>query len=444
MTVHADLPEHTGLPVDADSHQALAATGLDLSILDPRDDAAARQWLQADARGFHDPARSDELLGVLTREIASDLVTAVHDRSGADPDSPVATVRSWPMDLTVPGGAALPAWAISSVTVAPTHRRRGIARALLPAELRYARALGLPMAMLTVSEATIYGRFGFGPAAYQTQYQVDTSRARWIGPTPGGRVHFVTASSLLTDGPAIFERSREPGEVDRRDIWWKHALGLVPQDPDSEKRSLRCVRYDDESGVAQGFAVYSIVLGEEGYPARLNLADLVAATDDAYAALWHFVIDMDLVTEVSAPLRSTSEHVAWQVLDRRAVRKTLERDHLWLRILDVPAALSARSYSAPGIFALTISDALGFAAGEYLLTVDAAGVGRAHPLTAPAPDESVRVAMSVADLGSLYLGAGNAIDLVRAGRLTEQTTDAAVRLDASFHSARTPRLSTWF
>jgi len=438
------VTEHISLPVDADSFETLAAHGLALSLLDPSDDRAARHWLQADARGFHDPARSDELLGVLVSEIRSDLVTAVHDRSGADPDSPVATVRSWPMGLTVPGGATLGAWAISSVTVAPTHRRRGIARALLSAELRYARALNLPMAMLTVSEATIYGRFGFGPAAYQAQYRIDTARAHWCGPTPAGRVHFVTASSIREDGPAVFERSRRPGEVDRRDIWWSHALGLVPQDPDSQKRSLRCVRYDDETGAMQGFAVYSIVLGDEGYPARLELADLVAATDDASAALWRFVVDMDLVNEVSAPLRNVSEPVSWQVADRRAVRKTLERDHLWLRILDVPAALTARSYSAPGIFALTVSDDLGFSAGEYLLTVDAAGVGQVHPLTVPAPDAAVRVTVSVADLGSLYLGAGNAVDLARAGRLHEDTTDAAARLDTTFRSPESPRLSTWF
>ncbi|MBB5642621.1 GNAT family N-acetyltransferase [Cryobacterium roopkundense] len=438
------MTEHTSLPVDADSREALAANGLDLLILDPTDEAAARHWLQADARGFHDPARSDDLLGVLAREISIDRVTAVHDRSGADPDSPVATVRSWQMALTVPGGASLPAWAISSVTVAPTHRRRGIARALLPAELRYARALGLPMAMLTVSEATIYGRFGFGPAAYQSSYRVDTARARWTGPTPPGRVHFVTAASLFDDGPGIFERSRKPGEVDRREVWWSHALGLVPQDPDSEKRSLRCVRFDDDNGTAQGFAVYSIVLGDEGYPARLILADLVAATDEAYSALWRFVIDMDLVTEVSALLRSTSEPVAWQVLDRRAVRKTLERDHLWLRILDVPAVLTARSYSAPGIFALTVTDDLAFAAGEYLLTVDASGGGVAHLLSGAAPDDAVRVCLSVADLGSLYLGAGKAVDLARSARLIEQTADAAARLDAAFHGSHTPRLSTWF
>jgi len=424
----------------------LAAQGLDLSILDPTDLVSARRWLQSDARGFHDPARSDELLGVLEREIAIDRVTAVHDRSGADPDSPVATARSWEMGLSVPGGGTLPAWAISSITVAPTHRRRGIARALLPAELRTAQALGLPLAMLTVSEATIYGRFGFGPAAHQAHLRIDTTRARWTGPTPDGRVSFVTAASVFTDGPAIFERSREPGEVDRRPIWWSHALGLVAEDPDSGKRTLRCVRYDDAAGRAQGFAVYSVELGEEGYPARLDLADLVAATDDAYAALWHFVLDMDLVTEVSAPLRSVREPLAWQVLDRRAVRKAIERDHLWLRILDVPTTLTARTYSAPGTFRLTVTDDLGFADGDCLLTVDARGGGTAHPLAADAdaPADAVHLTLAVADLGALYLGAGSAVDLARAGRLTTTAPDAAARLDATFHAPNAPRLSTWF
>ncbi|MDH6235748.1 GNAT family N-acetyltransferase [Cryobacterium sp. CG_9.6] len=438
------MTEHISLPVDVQSRDALAAHGLDLRILDPADKAAARHWLQADARGFHDPARSDDLLGVLESEMATDRVTAVYDRTGADPDSPVATARSWPMNLTVPGGGELPAWAITSITVAPTHRRRGIARALLPAELRTAQALGFPLAMLTVTEATIYGRYGFGPAAHQAHLRIDTTRARWRGPTPDGRVTFVTPASLFADGPAIFERSRQPGEVDRRPVWWSHALGLVPQDPDSEKRSLRCVRYDDADGHAQGFAVYSIVLGDDGYPARLNLADLVAATDDAYAALWHFVIDMDLVTEVSAPLRSVREPLVWHVLDRRAVRKTVERDHLWLRILDVPATLSARTYAAPGIFQLTVTDDLGFAGGEYLLTVGSSGRGTAHPLTTAAPAGTTHVSVSVADLGALYLGAGSTVDLARAGRLHSTTMDAAARLDATLYSPHTPRLSTWF
>lgn len=443
------MNDYVRLPVDPESRSSLAAGGLELGIVDtadPDNARATRLWLLADARGFHNPTPGDKMLEAQTQDLADDRITAVWDRTGADPDTPVATVRSWNMRLTIPGGAAIPAWAISAVTVAPTHRRRGVARALLTAELRTAALTGLSMAMLTVSEATIYGRYGFGPATYQAPYVIDTTRARWTGPVPTGRVQFVTPESLLHDGPAVFERSRErsPGEVDRRVEVWKHILGLSPADPGSERRGIRTVRYDDEAGTTQGLAVFRIVLENDAYPARLELDDLVAATDDAYSALWRFLIDMDLVSEIRATLRGTSEALSWQVADRRAVRKTDERDHLWLRILDVPAALGARRYSAPGDFVLEVTDDLGFADGTFLLSVGPDGRAHSRPLESPAPLEAARATLSVAALSSLYLGGSSAVELAGTGRIIEGTPDAADRLDAAFRSRHVPRLSTWF
>ncbi|ANP71363.1 GNAT family N-acetyltransferase [Cryobacterium arcticum] len=438
---------YTSVPIDPDSAATLQEQGLRLAVLDAADEAGLKRWLLADARGFHEITPSESTLEVQVEDIATDRVTGVWDASQADPDTPVATVRSWQMDLTVPGGAAVGTYAISSVTVSPTHRRQGIARAMLTAELRTAVRLGLPMAMLTVSEATIYGRYGFGPSARQSTYSVDTARARWTGPTPTGRVQFVSPESLLTDGPAVFERTRDrsPGEVDRREIWWKRTLGLLPNEPEAHKRGIRAVRYDDADGAMAGFALYEIALQNVSHPGKLTLVDLVAATDDAYAALWRFLIEMDMVDEIAAPLRSVSEPVAWQVADHRAVRKTGERDHLWLRILDVPAALAARRYTAPGHYLLDVTDDLGFATGRFLLTVAADGSGQAHPLTdSTAPEGTVEVSLSTADLASLYLGGTSAVDLARAGRITERTPDAAIRLDTALHSAYAPHLSTWF
>ena len=438
---------YASVPVDPESAATLQERGLSLAVLDATDDAGLKRWLLADARGFHEVTPTEGTLEVQVEDIATDRVTGVWDASQADPETPVATVRSWEMGLTVPGGGTLGTWAISSVTVSPTHRRRGIARAMLTSELRTAVAQGLPMAMLTVSEATIYGRYGFGPSARQSSYLVDTARARWIGPTPAGRVQFVSPESLLADGPAVFERTRErsPGEVDRREIWWKRTLGLLPNEPDARKRGIRAVRYDDETGDIAGFALYEIALQNVSHPGQLTLVDLVAATDDAYAALWRFVIEMDMVNEISAPLRSVSEPVAWQVADHRAVRKTSERDHLWLRILDLPAALGARRYEAAGDYLLDVTDDLGFAQGRFLLTVAADGSGQAHPLAAEAaPAGAVEVALSAADLASLYLGGTSAVDLARAGRLRQASPDAASRLDTALHSAYAPHLSTWF
>ncbi|TFC05632.1 GNAT family N-acetyltransferase [Cryobacterium adonitolivorans] len=433
-------------PVDPESTAALTKRGLRLAVLDATDEAGLKRWLLADARGFHEITPTEGTLEVQVEDIATDRVTGVWDASQADPETPVATVRSWEMGLTVPGGTTLGTWAISSVTVSPTHRRQGIARAMLTSELRTAVRLGLPIAMLTVSEATIYGRYGFGPSARQSSYLVDTQRAHWTGPTPAGRVQFVSPESLLADGPAVFERTRDrsPGEVDRREIWWKRALGLLPNEPDAHKRGIRAVRYDDADGTIAGFALYEIALQNVSQPGQLKLVDLVAATDDAYAALWRFVIEMDMVNEINAGLRSVSEPVAWQVSDHRAVRKTSERDHLWLRILDVPVALGARSYAAPGDYLLDVTDDLGFAQGRFLLTVAADGSGKAHPLTGAAPAGAVEVALSAADLASLYLGGTSAVDLTRAGRIAEKSPDAALRLDTALRSAYAPHLSTWF
>ena len=437
---------YASAPVDPESAANLAERGLRLAVLNADDEAGLKRWLLADARGFHEVTPTEGTLEVQVEDIATDRVTGVWDASQADPETAVATIRSWEMGLTVPGGATLGTWAISSVTVSPTHRRQGIARAMLTSELRTAVRLGLPIAMLTVSEATIYGRYGFGPSARQSSYIVDTQRARWTGPTPAGRVQFVSPESLLADGPAVFERTRDrsPGEVDRREIWWKRTLGLLPNEPDAHKRGIRAVRYDDADGAIAGFALYEISLQNVSHPGRLKLVDLVAATDDAYAALWRFVIEMDMVNEIDAGLRSVSEPVAWQVSDHRAVRKTSERDHLWLRILDVPAALRARSYAAPGDYLLDVTDDLGFAQGRFLLTVAADGSGQAHPFIGTAPAGAVEVALSAADLASLYLGGTSAVDLARAGRITETSPDAAIRLDTALHSAYAPHLSTWF
>ncbi|MFC5929276.1 GNAT family N-acetyltransferase [Cryobacterium melibiosiphilum] len=446
----------TPAPVDPESAAALATNGLELTLLDPvTGTEQVRRWILAESRGFHEPEPSDERLAGQAAEIAADRMSAVWDATAADPETPVATIRSWVMGLTVPGGAALPAWAISSVTVSPTHRRRGIARALLGGELREAARAGLAMAMLTVSEATIYARYGFGPAVHQADYLIDSTRAHWTGPTPAGRVQFVSPESLLVDGQALFDRARplSPGEVDRRPNIWADKLGLNPRHPGATTKDLRAVRFDDADGVPQGFALYTVAIIDNSFPARLTLTDLVAATGDASAALWRFLLEMDLVTEITAPHRSVSEPVSWQISDRRAVRKVDESDHLWLRILDVPAALAARTYAAADDFVLEVTDDLGFAAGRFAFsttptstTTDAAG--RAHPLPAtadPAIDTpAAALALTVADLGSLYLGGASAVELVRAGRVRELTPGAAARFDAVMRTQLPPFLSTGF
>ena len=151
-------------PVDPVSRDRLAGTGLDYRLV-PVDGDAFPAWLQVVARGFQDGERTDEQVAANRERSGYRRLTGVYDPAAPMADHPVASIASWIGRLTVPGGADIPSCAISAVTVAPTHRRRGIARAMLEGELRAAVAAGAPMAMLTVSESTLYGRYGFAPAA---------------------------------------------------------------------------------------------------------------------------------------------------------------------------------------------------------------------------------------------------------------------------------------
>ena len=403
-------------------------------------------WLHAEARGFHAARPSEESLDEQVRGFASRRTTGVWDESGADAASPVSSVSSWPTELTVPGRRSVTAWAISAVTVAPTHRRRGIARAMLEAELRTAHALGVPVAMLTVSEATIYSRYGFAPAAMAADWTINTRRARWTGPAASGRVQFVTLEQLSADGPRLLERARldVPGEIEFSGYLWERLLGRYGDDKELGKQ-LRFVRYDDSAGVPQGFAIYRLVESPDDFSAHtLELRYLVTATDDAYAALWRYVLEMDLVASVTASLRSVDEAVAWQISDFRAARKTQERDHLWTRILDLRAALEARRYGAAGRIVLEVSDPLGFAAGRVLLSTDSGGSASVIPFDEAIPDGAAALSLSINELSAIYLGGVSAVTLAGAGRITELTPDAAAAADVAFRSAVVPRLSIWF
>ncbi|MCU1425427.1 MAG: family N-acetyltransferase, partial [Microbacteriaceae bacterium] len=179
-------------PIDRASSELLETQGLRLGVVDTADRSAFGDWMRAESRGFHDPDPTLERLDQLVAGLAYRRSTGVWDETTPDATTPVATVSSWATPLTVPGARTVDAWAISAVTVSPTHRRRGIARAMLEAELRTARALEVPVAMLTVSEATIYGRYGFAPSVMAADWKIETGRASWNGPRSHGRVTFIT------------------------------------------------------------------------------------------------------------------------------------------------------------------------------------------------------------------------------------------------------------
>ena len=427
--------EYLNQPIDPTSAERLAHDGLRLSLIDETDVAAFTEWSQSVARGFHGPRDTPEQIAQRVQYFGERRASGVYDDSAADAASPVATVDSWVADLTVPGRRSLPAWAISAVTVAPTHRRRGIASAMLEAELRTAAALDIPVAMLTVSESTIYGRWGFGVAALARDLTIESKRITFTGPAPEGRVQFLTREQAQVDGYELVKRVRleTAGEMEYGGVLWDRQLGF--RIGDESAKSLRFIRFDSPDGSHDGFAIFKIKENDADFTKNtVEVLYLVSATDAAYEALWRFLLSIDLTTTVTAQLRPLDEPLRWMVSDFRGI-KTSDTDHLWIRILDVKRTLEARTYAAPGRAVIGITDPLGFAEASWALDVAPDGAATVTLVTEP-----VDVTLTVNDLASIYLGAVSASTLAKTSRLTGDPT----KLDGLFATTTQPSLSIWF
>ncbi|WP_243073596.1 GNAT family N-acetyltransferase [Microbacterium sp. SS28] len=439
MTDLASL--HRTAATDETARAALDATGLELRLVASEDPADAAPWSQAVARGFLDGELTEVQLGAWFERGGQRRRIGVYDHAAPEPERPVATFASWVAELSVPGGRGIPSVAISTVTVAPTHRRRGILRSMMEGELRRAADVGVPVAILTVSESTIYGRFGFAAAAMSGYLQVDVPRAHWIGPRPDGRVDFISRERFRELAPGIHDRARigMPGEIEMPEGHWDRFAGTRPDAEHPER--LRAVRYADASGLDRGVALYSYRENHADFArSKVRVERLVAETPDAYAALWRFLLELDLVGELEAGELSIDEPVLWMIADRRAAKLSVG-DHQWVRILDVPAALTARRYAAAGTVALEVVDPLGFAEGRWILRVDESGTARVEPWEGAASDGVPLVRLGVAELSAAYLGSVSLTTLVAAGRVEASDALAAARL---FLWPETARLSFWY
>jgi predicted acetyltransferase len=435
------MARHHDLPADEHAVAALAARGLTYALVDPADPQAYAPWSRAANRGFLGADPEPEFLEQGRLAMLERRHVGVFDPAIAHPEVPVATVNSWPTALAVPGERLVEGWAISAVTVAPTHRRRGIARELLEAELRTAAAAGCALAMLTVSESGIYGRFGFASAAQAATWRIDTRRVTWTGPTPHGRVEFISHDEYLADAMALHTATLEgqPGEIA---MWlgrWQQRAGVLSDDS-ALARKTRAIRYVDPDGVTRGVATYRLSGGDDDFTSHsLEVSHLWAPDPRAHAALWRFLLEHDLVTEVIAHLMRVDDPLRWSIGDWRAATVTVA-DHQYLRILDVPAAFTARGYDGAGAIAFDVDDPAGFASGRWVLHV---ADGRATVEQREA-DGIPTLSLGVAELSALYLGGVRASDLVFAGRAREVTPGSARAVDAVLHSLVEPSLSGWY
>lgn len=357
-----------------------------------------------------------------------------------DGDDMVGTAAAFSFELTLPGLTTAPAAGVTWVAVLPTHRRRGVLRALMTRQLEDVAARGEPLAVLGASEAPIYGRFGYGLASFGHMVHVDPRRSEFREPlVDDGRVVLIDAETAAKVLPSVFDRSRRltPGDHQRSEAWWTYWF----QDKEHWREGATArfyVVHETGAGEADGFAAYRMKTSwdEHGVPdGELRLESLVTTTDTARAALWRYLLDVDLITRVKAEWVPVDDPLRLLLVDPRAAKVTGVVDDPWVRILDVPAALSARRYAVDGRLVLEVVDAVRPQTGGRFV-LDEGRCAR----TDATPD----ISLGIADLGSLYLGGVGAGVLARAGRITEHRPGAVARADAMFRSDPLPFNQTEF
>ncbi|HET9256975.1 MAG TPA: GNAT family N-acetyltransferase [Pseudonocardiaceae bacterium] len=361
--------------------------------------------------------------------------------AGFDGDIVVATLRSFRSQLTVPGGAALEASAVTSVTTTSTHRRRGLATRLITGDLAASAERGEQVSVLISAEWPIYGRFGYGASTERQSWTLDTSTAQ-LRHQPRGSVEYIDRDTARALAPEIHERHRRgrPGELARSEFFWDLEFGIVRPPSWSEPKPSFYVAARDPAGSAIGVAQYEYEGNwEHGRPKGEVTVELFVTSDPAAESLlWHHLISLDLTVSVDVRNRPVDDLLPLLLVNARHARARSLHDFLWVRPLDVAGMLAARSYLVSGQLVIEVVDAVGLAAGRFAL--DGGPEGASCARTAASAD----LTLDVAVLGSICLGGYGLRRLAAAGLVDEASPGAVTRADAMFRSPVAPWCSTCF
>jgi predicted acetyltransferase len=369
-------------------------------------------------------------------ELAASREITEFDRSLAFFDGPemVATAGIFSYEMTVPGGR-LPCGGVTRVSVLTTHRRRGLLTAMMRRQLEEMHERGEPLAALYASEAPIYGRFGYGLATYQASVEIERPRAAFARKVPGsGQLTMVDVPTAVRAFSRVWEQARhtQPGMLSFDERWMRNELADLELHREGASPQYRVLYHADDQ--PSGFAIYRIKMDWDasGPNGALRLEMLIAATAEAYAALWRHVLEVDLIARVSAEMRPVDEALRFLLADSRQPKTRIE-DGIWLRLVDVASALAGRRYAVEGRLALRVRDSFcPWNAGSYEL------VGGPEGAECKKHDGTPDLSLDAADLAALYLGGNRFRTLVEAGRVQELRPGAIARADAMFTGDRAP------
>lgn len=427
-------------------------------------DADAAAFTQSVEYGFYEPWYSDEQLERLVPTFVEDghQLTGVYadpgfaslepwgealEQLGFDAKHPVGTFVDYDKTLNAGGAEPISARLITGVTVNPSFRRRGILKHLMTSRLAQAVEDGVPLAALTVSEGSIYGRFGFGAATRLQGLQINATPAG-----DGFALRTPATGTVLTVDPSKTEEllrevfadfhARTRGSVDRQPFYWK--AGSARWDPESITswdRKHRAAVHVREDGSVGGYVTYKFE-GWETEPAAMRVRDLIAADAVSRIELFRYLASMDLVQRITTPNGSpVDDPLRHALTNPRAAKTTSLGDVLWVRVLDPVAALEAREWGADGEFSLGLSDPLGICGGTFTVSVSGgiAQVTGAGSATTPEHFE-----LDVETLGSLYLGDVSVLTMREAGRIAADDDADWGAFSATFDLPTAPHCATHF
>lgn len=404
----------------------------------------------------------DRWFGTLERAFGGALVNSVEEREAWrsvtecersvgvwDGDECVATAGAYTFGLTVPGGGVVSAAGVTMVSVAATHRRRGILTSMMRRQLDDVRSWGQSVALLTASEPAIYGRFGYGVGTRQLSAEIDTSRVSFRVPADAEgadavRLRYVALDDARESIESVYARQvhGRPGMLERRPGWERKLL-IDPPERREGATALQCVlarRGEGDDAETVGYALYRVKPGwEPAGPKGTVVVDRVSALDPvAYATLWRFLGEIDLTSGVSVSNLPVDDAFQFLVSDVRRSNIRL-RDSLYVRLVEVGAALAARTYQAPVDVVFEVEDAFcPWNEGRWRLTGDIKGASCER--TADAADLS----LSVRELGSMYLGDTSPVALAAAGLVRELRPGALAEASVAFVSPVAPWLPHGF
>ena len=349
----------------------------------------------------HDPKRFLALMPL-------DLTVAAFDG-----DEMVGTLAAFEFDVTVPGGALVAMTGTTVVTVQPTHRRQGVLSAMMQDHLDAVTQRGDPLAGLWTSESRIYGQFGFGHATSRDEVEAPTLSVT-ISTDAEGTVRLIEPDGVVEVLAPIYDAARHtrPGMLSRSQEWWAHSVVHDPPHRRDGMSAKRFVVYQAD-GSAEGYVIYvqksdwsrEVPLGQ------VRVIEAISTTDRAHTGLWQYLANIDLFPRIRWWNMPVDDPLWWKLVEpRRLVRK--RGDALWIRIMDVPAALEARSYETDGSIRIAVEDPFRpETSGVYELAVSD-GIGKCVAM-----DGNADVSLGVDALGALYLGGSNAVSMAAAAKI---------------------------